>query len=175
MILENKIHNNFELNSKITFIKEDFSTVKNIVTDLNEVLISKIDNSILDVKNNSIKELISKIVLSSPKKEDIKHNLKKASNKEEKLSKIVKNNTVSEVDASITTEDFESLNTKETTNYENWLANPGNNNEDLISRLYQKNIDIDKDFHNKFENLRKDILSSQKETENKLLSKCPKY
>ncbi len=155
-IIYNKIHDDFELNSKITSIKEDFSTIKNIITDLNEVLISKINSNIKEIKINSIKELISKMILNKPQKEDIEYILKENSSK---LTEA--NNTNQNIEQSF------NIDSKKSSNYEQQFTNSEKNAEDLISKLYNQQDNDGK--INKFEELKNDLIASQKGLEENIL------
>lgn len=84
---------NFDINSNITFLKEDFSTIKNIVSDLNDVLNSKIKATISNISKKdteTIKDNINKIITSIPKKDEVKVFLTSKEEKEkEDINKLV--------------------------------------------------------------------------------------
>lgn len=151
----------FDIESKLTLIKEDVSTVKNIVSDIKEAVVAKVLSSINDIsfENESyeIKHHISKMLSQLPQKEDIERIIIE----NEHSSKIVnilleKTDKISEkLENSATQQDIENIKENQSTLAESiqYLAD-----KDDISSLTSKTDEIEQmidnlNLDNEFENI----------------------
>ena len=151
----------FDIESKLTLIKEDVSTVKNIVSDIKEAVVAKVLSSINDIsfENESyeIKHHISKMLSQLPQKEDIERIIIE----NEHSSKIVnilleKTDKISEkLENSATQQDIENIKENQSTLTESiqYLAD-----KDDISSLTSKTDEIEQmidnlNLDNEFENI----------------------
>ena len=151
----------FDIESKLTLIKEDVSTVKNIVSDIKEAVVVKVLSSINDIsfENESyeIKHHISKMLSQLPQKEDIERIIIE----NEHSSKIVnilleKTDKISEkLENSATQQDIENIKENQSTLAESiqYLAD-----KDDISSLTSKTDEIEQmidnlNLDNEFENI----------------------
>lgn len=151
----------FDIESKLTLIKEDVSTVKNIVSDIKEAVVAKVLSSINDIsfENESyeIKHHISKMLSQLPQKEDIERMIIE----NEHSSKIVnilleKTDKISEkLENSATQQDIENIKENQSTLAESiqYLAD-----KDDISSLTSKTDEIEQmidnlNLDNEFENI----------------------
>lgn len=151
----------FDIESKLTLIKEDVSTVKNIVSDIKEAVVAKVLSSINDIsfENESyeIKHHISKMLSQLPQKEDIEriiieneHSSKIVNILLEKTDKISK-----KLENSATQQDIENIKENQST-----LAESIQNlaNKDDISSLASQTDEIEQmidnlNLDNEFENI----------------------
>lgn len=151
----------FDIESKLTLIKEDVSTVKKIVSDIKEAVVAKVLSSINDIsfENESyeIKHHISKMLSQLPQKEDIERIIIE----NEHSSKIVnilleKTDKISEkLENSATQQDIENIKENQSTLTESiqYLAD-----KDDISSLTSKTDEIEQmidnlNLDNEFENI----------------------
>lgn len=179
----------FDIESKLTLIKEDVSTVKNIVSDIKEAVVAKVLSSINDIsfENESyeIKHHISKMLSQLPQKEDIERIIIE----NEHSSKIVnilleKTDKISEkLENSATQQDIENIKENQSTLAESiqYLAD-----KDDISSLTSKtdeieqmidNLNLDNEFENIYDKTStiEDWLVSSKIKENteKIIQQMP--
>ena len=73
MINSSDTNNNADINAELNTLKEELEVIQNIVTDLNEALVSRILNDIdtIDASQNELRNIVSKILENMPTQEKI--------------------------------------------------------------------------------------------------------
>lgn len=157
----------FDINTKITTLKDELSTIKNIVTDLNEVVTSRVIKAINDIsfetESYDIKEHISKILSELPQKEDIVKILEDSAYNNKVVNDLVAKTDIiaDRLDTLPTHKDMDALNSNQLSLVENLQEIV---TKEDVEQLASKSDDIEKmidnlNFDDEFENLYKKTSS----------------
>ncbi len=135
-----------DIENKILTLMEDITTIKNIISDLNEVVSGKIINAINDVsfegESYDIKTHISKMLSQLPQKEDIDQLLENTVINQGKLDEIIeKADSISDRLEMVTTSDEVSDLSAKTDEIEKMIDKI--NFDDEFDNLYKKTADIE--------------------------------
>lgn len=168
--------NIFDIQTKIDGLKNELATIKNIISDVNEVVVSKVITTIKNIsfanESYDIKQHVSKMLSQLPQKEDIEKIINDSETNQELVNSLIqKTDAINEkLENLATQQDIEAIKENQSTIAENFqdLANK-NDVDNLASKTDEienmiDNLNFDTEFENiykKTANIEEWLVSSQ--------------
>lgn len=168
--------NVFDIQTKIDGLKNELATIKNIISDVNDAVVSKVINTIKNIsfanESYDIKQHVSKMLSQLPQKEDIEKIINDSETNQEIVTSLVqKTDAINEkIENLATQQDIETLKENQSTIVESFQDIANKNDIDAIVSKADEienmidNLNFDTEFDNiykKTANLEDWLVSSQ--------------